>query len=311
MLELVTPSAHVERAARRELSRQAREARLLRALAERPPEPLRAWAPGLGNSTVCGGLPVAAYSPAQEGTGLLGFDATAASIVTVSGLGGYADSRIVSFTNLVSSVVVAQATDAAKPGYQASGIGGKPSASFHGGQFFKWTESAITSALANGGACTVFFVASAGTSRDQQGTIFGAGNSAFPGTRFRSWSYTTTSTGGYRYQSSNDAGSPSDADEVTGGTDNNAHVFEWVNTSSTVSLFVDGNATTIAASTNNPGTLTVDQHAIGALPLQANADLWTNGSLLGELWLFGSTLGSTPRSNVRAHLGAKWGITVV
>jgi hypothetical protein len=253
----------------------------------------------------------ATYSPAQEGTALLAFDATAQSLVVASGFGGYADSRIVSFTNPLNSSVITQATDAAKPGYQATGINGKPAASFHGAQFFKWADAAILAALANGGACTVFFVASAGTSRDQQGTIFGAGNSAFPGTRFRSWSYTTTSTGGYRYQSSNDAGSPSDTDEITAGTDNDLHVFEWVHTVTTASLILDGSATAIAGATNNPGALTIDQLAIGTLPLQANADFLTNAALLGELWLFGSTLGAMSRQNIRYYLGSKWGKAVL
>lgn len=247
------------------------------------------------------------YNPISETGSLIGIEAGIGDTIS-TGHGGYADSRVDSVRNLKTGEIISQSTVAARAGYVVSGIGGRPSYSFHGAQFYRSTSADVLAALQNGGAVTVFYVCNAGTSRDQQGTLFSAGNTGFPATRFRNWSYTNTSTGGYRYQVINNAGT-ADTDEVTASTDNNSHVFEWFHTSSTVSLVVDG-VIRINGATNNPGTLTVDQWAIGALVLQSTVDFLTNSAQAAAWYVFSGTLDATTRSRIRFYLGNKYGISV-
>lgn len=253
---------------------------------------------------------ISAYSPVVHGNALLGFAADDTNIVTTTGHGGYSNTRLASFKNLALGNVVSQATDASKPGYTTSGINAGPSLSFHGAQHLLLTDSAIVTAMSNSNPVTLMYVANAGSSRDQQGTVFAAANSGFAATRFRSYSYTNTGSGGYRYQSRNDAGAATDTDEVTAGADNNTHVFEWFHGAGTVSLLVDG-VTFINAAANDPGTTTPNQAAIGALPLSTLADFWTNAAQLSDLWLFNGDVGATQRGVVRTFLAAKRGLTVV
>lgn len=201
------------------------------------------------------------------------------------------------FVNSVSNVTWSPSATNTRPGYSADVLNSKAAVGFFGSHNFLSTESAIVSAMANASAITLCYVASAGTSRDQDGTVFAAGNSGQSSAGSRRFGYTSTGTGGYRATCVDDAAATVFS-EVTSGVDNAWHVFTWFS-SSTVSLDVDGTAL-ISSAALTYGALTPNRLAFGCRGSSSlSGSALANGAAVRALYLFSGDMGLGSAAAVR------------
>jgi len=212
-----------------------------------------------------------------------------------------AQTRCTGFTNLMSSVVWAQATATVQPTFSSTGFNGRPALLFYGGQNIPSTEAAVVAAFAANADATVFYLSNGGSSVDQYGTVLSCANGVAASVSFRSYGYNNTGAGVYKGYIVDDAGAvTSNIESATADAGN--HVFEWVGGSGplTQSLVVDGTANTTAPVTLTPITMT--RTAIGGRGNTSNANgALANGGAIRGVWAFAGILSAAARARVRAY----------
>lgn len=213
---------------------------------------------------------------------------------------------VTSINNKISSV--AWAAGANPPTYSASGINSFPCMDFDGvNDTIISSEAAVYSALANSSDYTIFFVANCDT-QDRSEAIFGCGNSAVGAASLRYWGQSSSSTGRWISTTINDAVTTVNAlNNVI--SDVNVNIFCWSSPGTTVSLNLNNApAPNPSATAQNPGTLTLNQSALGSRPDSA-ADTFFDGKM-GELIVYDRELTAMEKASVGAYLSLKWTITI-
>ncbi len=214
-----------------------------------------------------------------------------------------------SITNKVSGVVTTQATSTQRPTYSATGLNGYPCGDYDGaatGDQFVGTEAAVYTPFNDDKPYTLFYVAKHDVA-DAIQYVFAAGGAGTSG--FRSWGTNTTASGVW-LGSYNSSGGAANNVESTVGSDTSPHVFEWWGTGGLTSSSRDGGAADPDAEAQVGGPLTLTKFSVGVRSRGATEDGDLNG-LIGEILAWSRELSAAERAQVRAYLGAKWGISVV
>lgn len=214
-----------------------------------------------------------------------------------------------SITNKVSGVVTTQATAAQRPTYSATGLNGFPCGDYDGaatGDQFVGTEAAVYNVFAADGPYTLFYVAQH-TAPDRTDYVFSVGNSVATGDH-RAWGTSLTGSGKWIAGGNTSAGVAVNV-ESAGNADASPNVFEWHSPGAECSLSVNGAADDPAAAAQVVGAITLVRYAVGVRSRGTTADGDHLGPI-GEVLLWGRELTAPERAQVRAYLGAKWGIAV-
>jgi hypothetical protein len=217
-------------------------------------------------------------------------------------------SDVASIVNKAGSASWSQANASLQNPFSAAALNGFPCVQARGvdGCDLKSTEAAVYNAVAGSLAYTLFIVAELDT-LDRTDAIFAVGNSGVAANRTRFWGQSTTGAGRWISQTVNDAGTTVSVNSAA-SSDGNPRVLEWWSPGTTVSGSRDGAAADPSGATQDPGVLTPNNSALFSRP-DSSEDFEFDGNF-GELLLYARELTSGERSQVRAYLGAKWGITV-
>lgn len=209
--------------------------------------------------------------------------------------GGTITSRI----NKISSTAM---TVVSSPGYLATGLNGLPTADFLP-SYFLIGEAATAAVGVDTHAYSYFCVSALNIIDSNSATLFGFGNSGVVTNRTRRLGGSTSATGRMISTTINDAGTAVSVFGVT-QTDTTPHIYTFITPGTTIESWID-NVEDIASTTQDPGTITVDQCAIGARP-DSGPDFPIDGQS-SEEWLFDWALDAAARTRVCNYLKAKWG----
>lgn len=246
------------------------------------------------------------YTPMSEGGLVAWFDMLDQRAYTLSG------GVVSTVTNKATGV--AWGPDAfglaRTPGFNPVGISGRPAMTFDqnnpGGQRFINTEAPVVASQQNNSPGTVVCVAQSGQ-LDFGGSIFGAGNSGTASQRVKRYGFNTGGVGQFCIAAVDDAGTGLNLLSNSGTSTLASFVASWSYSSSLGTIASNGVQLPGAiAQAYAPGTLTVNQVAIGCRPDSGPDSFWDGA--VGELLVFNQQLSDEALARVTVWLCNKWGI---
>lgn len=216
--------------------------------------------------------------------------------------------RCSGITNRKTGVAWTNASATTQPGYEATGVGGKPC--IHGYQVQQMIsgEAAVVAAFATDAAHTLFYIVDFDNA-DLSTSVFGVGNSGFNTSRTRAYGTGITGTGRHNCACQDDAAANFN---VQAGTDmvspTDPKVVEWFTTGTAMSCQDNGGAAAPNAASQDSGTITHNQCGILVKPDSA-PDMFA-ACRLARVLVFASNLSAARRSRVRVAIAGSRGITV-
>jgi hypothetical protein len=211
---------------------------------------------------------------------------------------------VTSITNKASSTAWTEGT--VPPAWSSTAFNGLPGMAPTGTRRIISTEAAVVAALSGGAAYTVFYAGAVNTA-DAAMAFFGAGNSGQATASTRFFGNNTTGAGVWIVSARNNANTIVNV-ESTGAANTDSNVFECYTDGSVTSLQINGAAADPNGAAQATGALTPDRASLFSRPA-STPGIMLNGEM-GELLLYSRLLNATERDQVRAYLGARWGITV-
>lgn len=236
-----------------------------------------------------------AYSPLDEGTGVLWIDPHDPTTYTIDGSNNFTDLK-----NKVSGVSLTIASD---PNLNATAINGQPGITLDTTDWFIGSEAAVLAAGTNAAPRTVITVVSG--SVDDFRTYFGWGRSDAASANRFVFLVNVTGNGRWACYGENNGSVTTGLHEDTVDMSTGAAILIWTFDGTNFTFEVNNVARTLTDSTFTPGTLTPNRYTYGVGPWSLLQQAW--GASLGDHLVYASVLDAAARTRVYNYLSTKYG----